>query len=207
MTKLDTGRLGPFVRVAAIAGTLATALGVWLLWRQIGMWSFRPTARAITLIAVASPFGLMGLLILAKGDAYLKIDVRAGSARLVQLGKVQWSTPLGAFGALAVRPNGRRFDLVAEGTGTVLFTGADRGVVHERKQLIGGLVAQSAVRAILATTVEGGEFRGAPEIVTQARQAVPDAAMLKAAVAALRDDADADVRTRAEQLGKALERG
>src|SRR5439155_6580016 len=102
----------------------------------IGTWAFRPTARAVTLIAIASPFGLIGTLLLVVGDAFLKIDVRAGTARLVQFRQVKWSMTLDALGALSVRPRGRRFAVVAQGTDSVLFTAADRGTASTRMHLI-----------------------------------------------------------------------
>lgn len=206
LVKLRTDSDPLLTGLLALAGWALTALGIWMFWMEIGHWDGRTTAAAVMLVLFGSPFGVVCTLIVIYGNAFLKIDVRAGTAKFVQAGRAKWTVPLSDL-ALSIHQRGQLFHLETAGRGGKLFTATTREAVRERMHLIERLQAQSAIRKILALTVEGAEFRGAPDILSQARQVVPDGATLRAAVSALREDADVDVRTRADELWKALDRG
>lgn len=205
--KLRTDSNPLLTGVLALGGWALTALGIWMFRKEIGHWDGRATAAAVILVLFGSPFGVVCTLIVVFGNAFVHVDVRAGTVKFVQLGRVKWTAPLGELGALAIHQRGQLFHLVVEGRSGYLMTATSRDAVRTRMHLIEALQAQSAIRKILALTVEGSEFRGAPDILPQAKQTVPDAAKLRTAVSALRKDADADVRSRADELWKALERG
>ena len=200
----------------AIAGWTATVFGILIFRAEIGHWDGRSTAAAVILFLFGGPIALLSTILMIWGKTFLDVDPAAGTARFVNLGKVAWQVPLRELSDLSILEKdmsglrNRRFvwfELRVAGREETLFTSSNRERVEERCALLERLVASSAIRSILAMTMIGdGALRDAPDVVMQAKQAVRDPARLAQVLIGLSLDDDPEIRTRAIELQKAIER-
>lgn len=192
------------IRAVAVVALIATVAGLHDAWG-------RSTTTPMLAMMIAGPIGLGAMAVWFWGGEYLAIDVPAGMAHVVTI-KKRMSLPVDRLGALSIVEHARQglrnlrvvsYELVAAGLAEiVLFSSHERARVDRRRNQIEELVAQSAVRRILATTTaEAGAFRAAPDLVYRLREAVADPALLRAALAALaRDRGEASIRNQAREL-------
>lgn len=197
----------PLIGILGTGGGIAGALAF-----LFGNSTVRPGG-AIAFL-VCAPIGLLCLAAWINGYPFLVADLPAGKLHFLSSKTDRISVPFAELGELVIDERAVKtrtvayfYDLrAATFPGKVLFTAYKREAVEERRKLLEDLVAQSAVRAVLASVGSSTTaFRDGPDVVFRVRQVVKDPARLGAAVAALGSDPDSAISAKARELISALE--
>jgi hypothetical protein len=199
------GRL--FVPVLFGLSSIATILGaIFVVWQISVGQSF---AAGMIALAFGVPVGFLSWNALKVGPRRLRVDVAGGtidhivdeqatSCALDQLGPLEIIT----YRRNSTRNNPEWHKLQAAGLpDVVLLQSLNRKVVEQLRDRLDRLIAQSAVRRVLAVASTGDSaFRGDPDLVSSLKQAVHDPARLRTALVAVSRDPDRDIGRKASGM-------
>ena len=201
-----------FLPLVLIASGLAAMGGlIYIVWQISAGLSF---GAGLVPLLIGAPIAFLTRQALKGGVNHVLIDVAAGTFEIVNV-KRRLMFPLDQVGPVRVTPykpaNVRPYQpdfFKVELTGLpagVLLDSPFEGPARRLHEQLERLIARHSVRRVLMTTsIEGGAFRGAPEILAHLQHAIADHAQLDAALKALGNDPDPGIRTRAVEARSAL---
>jgi hypothetical protein len=196
-----------FFLLGVCAATVGVVLTAW------GLSSESSAMAGIIPLVVGAPIALLALSSWRAGPLRLVVDVPAGMIHHTR-GSYKKSCALAAIGPLVVEKYSKRsgasgnqnryldwYKLRAPGLDVVIVESPYKTSADRMQDRLDALVAQSAVRAVLAmSALDGDVFRDGPSIDEQLRICVRDPERLARALATLTYDPDADVRAKATEL-------